>query len=262
LPDKADVALPNALREFILCAWDSPVRDMTTAHMRLMLSRFVAVVAMAGCCDDGVHTVNISLRPDIITLPSYVWVGDTVTVSAVAGTASEMFCYRVLYTAVNQPTRFTYSSTDTSVTTLSERGLLRARTIGLSSLRAHSAGVTSYELPVVVAPAVKAFRLTAVPNAAQVGDTISITIDALDDLGKQVVGAQIQTWINRSTDSLATFVSLPRPERPLTTIPTPLTVRLRTLRSGRVTLIVTAPRELPAPRRDLTDSVVVQIEGR
>jgi hypothetical protein len=232
---------------------------MIAAQTRRLVVAAGAGLAVVGCCDGGVHSVELSLHPEAAVIPSYMWLGDSVTVSAVAGTEPQQPCYRPLYTAADQPTRFSYHSADTAVATISSRGLLVAQSLGLTTLTAASAGVESEPLSVVVAPAVARLQLTVPSSGVPVGDTLAVHIDALDGTGRVIQGAQVHYLLARPLDSIATLVLPPRSTLPLTTVSTPLTLRLLGRRPGSAVLRVSVPHETGGLQPTVADSVVVQI---
>jgi hypothetical protein len=225
----------------------------------LVLSGAALCGACSACCKSGIRSVDLSLRPAGADYPSYVWLGDTLTVAAVAGTDPHEFCYHALYSAVDQPTRFAYQSTDTLVASIDDHGLLRARSLGSTFLSARSAGAQSSALPVIVAPSVGALRLTSAPPTLNVGDTVAVSVDALDTLGNRIQGGQINFNLARPLDSVVAFVSPPRSQPPYATVSTPLTLRLRALRPGDATLVVEAPHEVPWSQLRPTASIVVHV---
>ena len=112
----------------------------------------VLCVAIAGCCDDDVHDVYLELSPGIITTGARLQLGDTLTVKAHADSNPRgLFCHgQRLYSNVDQPSRFTYRSTDTSIVAIDERGFLTARGLGTTTLTATTARVVSLPVQVTV----------------------------------------------------------------------------------------------------------------
>ena len=231
---------------------------MNLPNVRTRASCLTACLLCVGCCDGGVHSVSVSLRPEAIVYPSYIWVGDSLTVSAVAGTESHMPCYRPLYSAADEPGRFAYQSTDTAVAAVISGGRLIARATGLTFLTATSAGVASDPLPVIVAPGV-ASLLVGAPAPVQIGDTIVVRVDALDAFGKPVSGAQVAYFVSRPPDSIAVPIAVPRAPPPYTTVATPISLRFRAARPGTATLLINVPHEIPGIQQPVTASVALVV---
>jgi hypothetical protein len=217
---------------------------------------------LGGCCGDDVSLVDVGFGP-YMGWPSYAWPGDTITVYAMADrTGRGFFCPPELYNSVTAPERFRYSSTNTTVATVTSRGLLTARALGVAHLVAVSAGISD-SLPVIVSPAFASLHITVTPATARVGDTIRVQADALDGNGAVITGAQIRGFELRwpSLDTLATWLpaNRPYPSYPVYTFPTPLVDHLVVRHPGVVTIIAVAPHEAGQPLRFIAESVVVSI---
>jgi hypothetical protein len=201
----------------------------------------------------------MALRPDIIVTSAYLWLGDTVTVSAWAGTESRWPCYRRLYTNADQPKRFKYRSTDTSVATIDPGGFLVARRLGVTTLTATTAGVVSFpKLDLIIAPAVASLALTPTATTLTVGDTMLVRVEAFDGAGKTVTGARVTYGVG--PDSIVRVVERPQPQAPGYAISTPFELRVHALRPGSAGVSAAVPRglvELEAKR-----SIVLLVEAR
>jgi hypothetical protein len=224
---------------------------------------FAATVGctLAGCCGGDVSLVSVAFGP-YMEWPSYAWPGDTITVYAMADrTPRGFFCAPELYNSVTAPERFRYSSTDTTVATVTSRGLFTGRALGVARLVAVSAGISD-SLPVIVSPAFASLHITVTPAMARVGDTIRVQADALDGNGAVVTGAQVRAFeLLWPSDTLATWLpgNRPYPSYPVYTFPTPLVDRLVVRHPGVVTIVAVAPHDAGRPLRVIAESVVVSI---
>jgi hypothetical protein len=210
--------------------------------MRLVTTLLLAsasFLSLEGCCESGLRSVGLILLPERAGVNiAYVWTGDSLTLSAVAGTDPHEFCYHELFTSATFPGRFSYQSTSPSVAAVSPLGELVAQSVGTTTVTVMTTGLTSYPLNVVVSPPIASIRFSAVPPTIKVGDTLNVRIDALDDAGQVVMGGLVDYGLLRSQDSIATTVLAPRPVPPSVELATPLTIRLRGVRAGIATLQV------------------------
>jgi hypothetical protein len=224
-----------------------------------------AVAAAAtGCCGDDVRTVDVAFGPEGVVWPSYAWLGDTITLYASADRATNLVCPPELYNSISAPERFRYSSTDTTVATVTSRGLLAARALGVTRVVAISAGISS-DLPVIVSPPFASLHITVTPATGRVGDTITVRADALDSNGAAVPGGQVGGFaLLRPSDTLATWLpnGRPSPPVPYRTFPAPIVDRLVLQHPGVVKILVAAPHDAGRPLRYVIDSVIVSITPR
>jgi len=130
----------------------------------------VAAVVVAGCCDDHVRNVSISLDPNLGIGYYYTWVGDTATLYAAAlsdPSRSAIFCSVAVYTSTDQPGRFQYRTTDPTVGVVDARGRFIARDVGRTGVITTTAGVTDTTF-MIVGPAFASLRIVATPLPAHV----------------------------------------------------------------------------------------------
>jgi hypothetical protein len=209
-----------------------------------------------------VRSVGVAFWPEGVVIPSYAWLGDTITAYVTAGTNPvSLFCYHVLYTSMTAPLRFRYTSTDATVATVSERGLFTGRALGVTRLVATTAGISD-SLWVIVAPALASLRVTATPGTARVGDTITVQVDALDADGAPIIGAQVQSpQLIPPSDRLAIWLPNDRPYPPFPsyTYPTPVVDRLVVQQIGVLAVVAVAPHDTGRPIHYVADSAIVSI---
>ena len=189
--------------------------------------------------------------------PSYLWIGDTVTLYAEAGTKPEEVCYRKLYDSYTAPLSFSYQSSDSGVASISKDASLRALSSGVTQLRAATAGITTPPLTVIVGAAIGALRMTVSPAAPHVGDTITVRTDALSALGDTLTDAQVEPF--NVSDSLVSEIPAVAPVFPYTTLSTPMVSRFVARRAGSVTIVVSAPHATGHPLRYVADTVIIRI---
>jgi hypothetical protein len=224
----------------------------------------VAGVVAAGCCDDHVLAVSTSLDPNLSIGFYYTWVGDMASLYAAAlsdPSRSAIFCSVEVYTSTNQPGRFQYSTTDPTVGIVDERGRFIAQGVGRTGVITSTAGVTDTTF-IIVGPAFASLRIVATPLPAHVGDTITLQLDALDEAGAVVTGAEVSLLeTERQSDSLAGWIRSIRAPRPFpsVTFQSPLVDRLVLRRAGVVRIVAVAPHDTNRPIQYPTDTLLLTI---
>lgn len=231
--------------------------------MRPVVTLLRTVVALplaftlAGCCPDDVRLVSVE--------PSfYNWVGDTIPVMATAFAEPRLLCLGVVYTSETDPMQFWYTSSDTAVASLGVRGgqvILTARAPGWTWLVAVSENVASDSMPVVVSPAIASLRVTFTPATGQVGDTITVQLDALDSLGAAITNALV--WplaLIPQSDTLATWLTPHSPYGPAWY--TPVVDRFVAQHAGVVRVVAAAPHSVGWVERGIADTVTLSILAR
>jgi hypothetical protein len=221
-------------------------------------------LSLGSCCEPGIRSVELGIGPFIAGVSAaYVWLGDSLSFEAIAGTDPREFCYHQLFTSAQLPNRFTYQSSNPSVATVSSLGVLVTHSLGVTNVAVMTSGVTSQVLPVIVGPQVAAIRFSPEPATIQVGDTLSVRIDALDNAGQVAAGAQLHVGLTDAPkDSIAMEVSVPRPVPPSFELATPVTVRFLGLRPGVATLEVDVPRYSVRLAPVIIDSLSIVVTPR
>ncbi|NUO64671.1 MAG: hypothetical protein HOQ11_01560 [Gemmatimonadaceae bacterium] len=115
--------------------------------------------------------------------------------------------------------------------TLSATGVLQTRGVGSTILTASFEGMSSQPLRLTVAP--PAVELRASPDTIDtaVGDTIALTITALDAAGESVRGV-----VFRVSPDTSYWAVTSEPREGSWRLETPLVLRMRANRAGRVRL--------------------------
>ncbi len=90
------------------------------------------------------------------------------------------------------PAAFQWTSSDSAVATVGPSGLLVARAIGLASVSVGIGGVRSEPMALTVIPPVATFRLTGSVSPVTVGDTLRLSVAAVDAAGHEVPGVLFQ----------------------------------------------------------------------
>jgi len=174
-----------------------------------------------------------------ITETGYLMVGDLDTVRAQASINAwaPLVPPIVKFDSDTAPQRFQYSSSSPSVAWVDRRGVVTASNPGITTLRASCEGVTSNQLVLTVSP--KAARLVARPEriSAKVGDTLTITVTALDANGSSVVGVPFTVRVD------ATWWAVVSPPRESWTLTTPVVLHSIARMAGRVRLLTVSMHE-------------------
>ncbi len=213
-----------------------------------------------GCCSDEVETVDVAPYSGF----TYPWVGDAVTLQAVAIRYASLACSGPLYTSHTHPFRFRYESSDTSVASLTLIGhtaLLTARAPGQTRIVAVTAGVRSAEWLVIVSPAIDSLRVTFTPATGRVGDTITVRLDAVDRQGTAITNALV--WplaLIPPSDTLATWLTPHSPDGPPTY--TPVVDRLVVRQAGVIKILASAPHVGTQVAHEHADTIVMNVPSR
>lgn len=216
-------------------------RSFRQLPRRAFVYQLVAL-ALAACCKEGVQTVDVALNNNFSN-PSYVWLGDSVAVTAIAGTEPQFPCYRQLYTNAEQPADFTYRLTDASVVNMGADRSLAILKPGISTISATTSGVTSVDLVVIVAPPIASLRVSPSSADVAVGDTVEVLAEALDGNGIPVPGAQVSVWKSLPSDTVATLLPLPGAAG-YQTHTAPVHARFRAIRPGTMTVAFDARHDV------------------
>jgi hypothetical protein len=128
---------------------------------------------------------------------SPIEVGDTATLHASARYCDLVTCPHAI--SELEPHRFRWESANPAVADISERCFLRARSVGAALIRVTFLGSNGgrsaqFTTPVVSSVAVLSPRFDR--DTARVGDTVSVTIGALDEVGNAVPATAIRYWID------------------------------------------------------------------
>jgi Bacterial Ig-like domain (group 2) len=148
---------------------------------------FALLIALPACSDINgpVQAVMIELGPSGAQV-GFLSIGDIDTVHARAGVAG--WPAKIKYDSDTEPQQFEYSSSNPQVARVDSRGVITAVSRGVTTLHASIEGVQSFPLSLTVSPV--AAQLLAEPGAisAAAGDTLTITVTAVDGDGHAVIG--------------------------------------------------------------------------
>lgn len=159
------------------------------------LAFFVLLAATASCnLDFGFCGDNpVMLWTDPMSAAN-LWPGDTLTIRSGAGLMPDETCDRAIANSVDQPEQFTFSVEDSTVVSLSPSGLVTAKAVGTTKVNVDWKNRRS-TTSITVTPAVAAIRIVTTPkDTAQLGDTISVTAQAVDAQGNPVTGATLSLY--------------------------------------------------------------------
>jgi hypothetical protein len=156
----------------------------------LQLSRTIPSLALLAALPTCFNDINSPVDAVGLLLGTtdigFLTLGDRDTVHAVASING--WPPLVKYDSHTAPERFQFSSSVPGVAQIDSKGVITAVSGGVTTLHASSEGVVSNPLVLTVSP--RAARLVATPEAmsAAVGDTLAITITAVDDSDIAVAG--------------------------------------------------------------------------
>ena len=202
---------------------------------------------------DAVGTVGISLGFSGSTFDGFLTVGDRDTILAQAYLRRPPFSAK--FDSAREPSRFTYRSSDPQVATVGEDGVVVTGRPGTTILSATSEGIESHPLTLTVAPRARELRAMPEEIHATVGDTLALSITALDDSGAEVAGVVFHL----SPDTTVWAVVSP-PEGDWR-MKTPRILHMRATRVGTVRLTAYSRNER-ATARLRTRPVLVTVRAR
>jgi hypothetical protein len=200
----------------------------------------LALIAVLPTCfkdiNSPVDDVGISLGMRGVTEIGFLMLGDRDTVRAMAWISG--WPPIVKFDSDTAPERFQYSSSAPSVAQVDTRGVVTAANAGVTTLHASSEGVVSNPLILTVWP--RAARLLVKPEAisAAVGDTLTVTVSAVDERGTEVPGVPFTI---RPDTTWWAIVSPPREGN--WNLRTPLVLHPTAKMAGRVRLLPVAMHE-------------------
>ena len=122
----------------------------------------------------------------------HIAVGDTATLHASAHYCDFVTCPSIR--SDSAPERFLWESFHPATAEISERGLLRARAIGTAGLKVTFLarnGRVPVPFTVIVVPHIAGITIRADRDTARVGDTVAVTVRAVDESGATVFGAPV-----------------------------------------------------------------------
>jgi hypothetical protein len=212
----------------------------------LRLAAVAAAVATltASSCDPThapVTGIGVTLGPPGGVAGGVLTVGDRDTLRAQAYTRG--WPSIVKYDSESEPTRFTYSSSDPGVATVTAEGVVFTTGTGTTQIRASVDGVVSQPMQLDVVPVASALR--AAPSAidAAVGDTMVVTVTAVDDAGADVAGILFTVAPDTSY-----WAVIDPPVEYQGRLATPSVLHVRAKQPGTVHLLAYALNERPAAR--------------
>jgi hypothetical protein len=180
------------------------------------LSGALLAAQLGACCDETVTLAE--LRGPNNSAYSSVWVGDTVSVSAVAVCAKGFLCYRELYDSRSYPSRFAYEVENPAIATMNAQGVIVGRQVGITMVRVTVEGITTPSPVRVDAPVVR-FERTMEPAAPRAGDTITFRIRPIGPDGAEAAGANVYSVITPANDrDFASVQLLPAREATVRTV--------------------------------------------
>ena len=149
----------------------------------------VLLVTQAGCVDkllcvgNSVERVFVSgPNGELHRAATVLWVGDGAQLRGSAGLdPSAEFCEQdeVMFTVANNPGKFHWISSDSTVATVNAGGMLSAHKPGMANIRALVDGVLSENMQVEVGPRLKAIHFTANPPVGKVGQLTTVKVYAI-----------------------------------------------------------------------------------
>jgi hypothetical protein len=171
--------------------------------------------------------------------------GDRDTVRALAFTGG--WPSYAKYDSEREPRRFAYRSGNPAVATVDADGVVTAVGVGTAFLSATCEGVESGLLALTIAPPARELRATPAALEVAVGDTLTVTVTAVDERGAGVAGVVF----NVAPDTSYWAVVAP-PIEGSWRLETPRTLRLLAKTEGRVRLRAYSQNERPDRRLEAT----------
>jgi len=212
---------------------------LAKSRVRQTIPSLALIAVLPTCFKDinsPVDDVGISLGMRGVTEMGFLMLGDRDTVRAMAWISG--WPPIVKFDSDTAPERFQYSSSAPSVAQVDTRGVVRAASAGVTTLHASSEGVVSNPLILTVWP--RATRLLATPEqvSAAVGDTLMVTVTAVDESGTEVSGVPFTI---RPDTTWWAIVSPPREGS--WNLRTPVVLHPTAKMAGRVRLLPVAMHE-------------------
>jgi hypothetical protein len=209
------------------------------SRLRQTIPSLALIAVLPTCFKDinsPVDDVGISLGQRGVTEMGFLMFGDRDTVRAMAWISG--WPPIVKFDSDTARERFQYSSSAPSVAQVDTRGVVTAASAGVTTLHASSEGVVSNPLILTVWP--RATRLLAKPEeiSAAVGDTLAVTVTAVDESGYEVPGVPFTI---RPDTTWWAIVSPPREGN--WNLRTPLVLHPTAKMAGRVRLLPVAMHE-------------------
>lgn len=198
--------------------------------------------AVCGCelldqmSDDSTAGVGITLEFPGWVSHAHLAVGDRDTVRAVAQTGG--WPSRVKYDSANEPRRFRYSSSNASVASVDEDGVVRAITVGATELVASVDGISSLPMRLAVSPPASSLRAEPALVAALVGDSFAISIKALNSTGQSVSGVIFNVGLDTTQWAVTS-----QPREGDWQLHTPIVLHFQAKMAGHVRITATVSHE-------------------
>jgi len=214
------------------------------------------VLSVAACGWDELASnelagVGMSLAGSTSISDAFLTIGDVDTV--LAGAISAGWPTRILCESRGSPERFTFHSSDPAVAIVGPTGVLRTVGIGTTTLTVTYQNVDSPPILLSVSP--PAIELRASPEAidAVLGDSIALTITALDDAGQSV-----SSVVFRISPDTSYWAVTSKPREGDWRLETPRVLHMRALRAGAVHLTAYSENDHPDARMQ-THAVAITV---
>ena len=194
-----------------------------------------------GSPDDPVAAVGIALGFPGYLSNAVLTVGDQDTIRAQAYTG-EWPSY-TKYDSNREARRFTYTSSDSSVASVTIDGVIHGLAPGVTILHASVDGITSPPMELGVSPPANSFIAEPDSVDAILAETIAISISAADANGQSVAGVIFDVSVDTTYWAVTTI-----PAEGTWKLKTPVVLHLTARLAGRVRLIATATNERASMR--------------
>ena len=185
---------------------------------------------------------------------AYLPLGDVDTLFAQA--SAGVFLPELLCDSRTAPSCFTFSSSNSAVATIDTAGIVTTRGTGTTLLRVNYKRTDTTSVRLTVTPAAVALRATPESVDVAVGDSIAVTITALDSNGESVAGV----LFDFEPDTTYWAVTSP-PREDYWHLATPIVLHLRANLVGSVRLTAMTVTERPAGVVE-SRPVVVRVHAR
>lgn len=210
------------------------------------------LIRVLGNPDDPVKGVGITLELPGSVSHAFLTVGDRDTIRAQAYTGG--WPSHTKYDSRSEPRRFAYSSSNPEVASVTLDGIVETRSVGITTLVASADGIASIPLLLTISP--PANSLVAEPDsiAVAVGETFTISLEALDASNQSVRGVVFNVGVDTTYWAVTSI-----PNEGTWLLQTPARLTFTGKMAGRVRIIATGRNERAAGR--FTTSVPVTVRA-
>jgi len=231
---------------------------MSFSRQFLWASFAASIFAANGCkysdltgSEDRVASVYAALGNNGYSSDVFLTLGTQDTLRAQASTGG--WPTHTVYASATEPRRFQFSSTNPAVAKVDLDGVVTTLSVGETVLMASADGVKSPEIRLAVSPSASSFAADPATVSAHVGNTFTVSIEALDANGESVPDVIFNVGLDTTYWALTS-----EPLEGDWKLHTPMILHFQAKAVGHVRLIATVQNERAEAR--FQASVPVTIE--